>query len=238
MTTRNLVILMICASSIAICANNNAAVRGPVTGYIFDAQAHAIRPMMGIPGAAYLGSPVVSNVDSASVSPDGSAAFAIQAGKLVVYTGLASASPTAVYLHGSIPADRFAWAPGATAAAIYSSKSTEQSARDAFGQRTNRSFSAIRSGRGAGFRWATNHTGRHRGRIGRCLYVDRAVGAPPDRICKQSVSHRLCRCGSILRRPADRADLASSKLCAAAGAGAIRQRCEHLVAGGLAAFRG
>src|ERR1022692_1540529 len=125
MTTRNLVILMICASSIAICANNNAAVRGPVTGYIFDAQAHAIRPMMGIPGAAYLGSPVVSNVDSASVSPDGSAAFAIQAGKLVVYTGLASASPTAVYLHGSIPADRFAWAPGATAAAIYSSKSTQ-----------------------------------------------------------------------------------------------------------------
>src|ERR1039458_5942511 len=90
MTTRNLVILMICASSIAICANNNAAVRGPVTGYIFDAQAHAIRPMMGIPGAAYPGSPVVSNVDSASVSPDGSAAFAIQAGKLVVYTGLAS----------------------------------------------------------------------------------------------------------------------------------------------------
>jgi hypothetical protein len=30
-----------------------------------------------------------------------------------------------VYLHGSIPADRFAWAPGATAAAIYSSKSTQ-----------------------------------------------------------------------------------------------------------------
>src|ERR1039457_7353995 len=56
MTTRNLVILMICASSIAICADNNAAVRGPVTGYIFDAQAHAIRPMMGIPNrGAHLG---------------------------------------------------------------------------------------------------------------------------------------------------------------------------------------
>jgi hypothetical protein len=38
----------------------------------------------------------LANVDSASVSPDGFAAFAMQAGKLALYTGLASASPTAV----------------------------------------------------------------------------------------------------------------------------------------------
>src|ERR1017187_819939 len=179
MTTRNLVILMICASSIAICANNNAAVRGPVTGYIFDAQAHAIRPMMGIPGAAYLGSPVVSNVDSASVSPDGSAAFAIQAGKLVVYTGLASASPTAVYLHGSIPADRFAWAPGATAAAIYSSKSTEQSARDAFGQAPKVFLRRLGGGGGRGFWRAKKSSGPPPGGEGGVFIRGPSSGAPP-----------------------------------------------------------
>jgi len=124
MNTRSL-IMIICASSITISAEDNAALQGPVTGYIFDAQAHGIRQMIGIPGAAYLGAPVVSNVDSASVSPDGSAAFAIQAGRLVLYTGLTRVSPTALDLRGSITADHFAWAPGAAAAAIYSSKSAQ-----------------------------------------------------------------------------------------------------------------
>jgi DNA-binding beta-propeller fold protein YncE len=59
------------------------------------------------------------------VSPDGSSAFAIQAGKLVIYTGLTSAVPTAVRLGGSIPVDHIAWSPGCTAAALYSSKSAQ-----------------------------------------------------------------------------------------------------------------
>ena len=126
MSTTSL-ILMICAGSIpmAAWAANNGAVAGPVTGFIFNAQAGRIRPMLGMPGSAYLGATVVSDVNSASVSPDGSAAFAIQAGKLLLYTGLASGTPTAVGLRGAITADRFAWAPGATAAAIYSSKSAQ-----------------------------------------------------------------------------------------------------------------
>jgi DNA-binding beta-propeller fold protein YncE len=125
--TTNSLMLMICAGWIpmAAWAANDAAVAGPVTGFVFDAQAGHIRPMLGMPGSAYLGTTVISNVDSASVSPDGSAAFAIQAGKLVLYTGLASASPLAVDLRGSITADHFAWGPGATAAAIYSSKSAQ-----------------------------------------------------------------------------------------------------------------
>lgn len=125
--TTNSLFLMICAGSIpmAAWAANDAAVAGPVTGFIFDTQAGHIRPMLGIPGSAYLGATVVSDAASASVSPDGSAAFAIQAGKLVLYTGLASASPTAVDLRGSITPDHFAWGPGVTAAAIYSSKSAQ-----------------------------------------------------------------------------------------------------------------
>jgi len=124
MTIRSL-IPIVCAGSMAICADNNAVLLGPATGFLFDGRARAIRPMLGMPGSAYLGPPVVSNLESSSVSPDGSAALAIQAGKLTLYTGLASASPSAVYLPASIAADYFAWAPGATAAALYSSKSAQ-----------------------------------------------------------------------------------------------------------------
>jgi DNA-binding beta-propeller fold protein YncE len=122
--TKSSLILMICAGSISMTAQAEsiAAVGGPVTGFVFDTQADRIRPMLGFPGSSYLGAAVVTGVDSASISPDGSSAFATQAGKLVLYTQLASSAPRALSLTGAIAADHFAWVPGA-AAAIYSSKS-------------------------------------------------------------------------------------------------------------------
>jgi hypothetical protein len=113
-------ILILCAGSMAGWADNNAAVRGPVTGYIFDAQARAIRPMMGLPGAAYLGAPLVSGVDAASVSPDGSAAMTVQGGQLTFYQGFGSARPAVVPVKGAVAAGYFAWSPSSTAAAVYS----------------------------------------------------------------------------------------------------------------------
>ena len=50
-------IAMLCAGSMAAWAANNASVQAPMTGYIFDAQARAVRPMIGMPGGAYLGTP-------------------------------------------------------------------------------------------------------------------------------------------------------------------------------------
>jgi hypothetical protein len=98
-------------------------VTGPVTGFIFDAQANAIRPMLGIPGAAYIGAPVVTSVTAAAVAPDGSAALAVRGGALVWYTGLRSGAAAGAVVDGAIGGvDRFAWAPDAGAAAIYSSK--------------------------------------------------------------------------------------------------------------------
>ena len=92
-------------------AGSSASVGGPVTGFIFDSQTLAIRPMLGIPGAAYIGAPVASQVAAASVSPDGSAAFAMQLGRLVLYTGLRGASPATVTVDNAIAGvDRFAWA--------------------------------------------------------------------------------------------------------------------------------
>jgi len=111
-------LLVFCAFAIAGWAANSASVGGPVTGFIFDSQVAAIRPMLGIPGAAYIGSPVASQVGAASVSPDGSAAFAMQLGRLVLYTGLRGASPATVTVDNAIAGvDRFAWAADGSAAA-------------------------------------------------------------------------------------------------------------------------
>ena len=117
-------LLIFCEFAIVGWAGSSASLGGPVTGFVFDSQTLAIRPMLGIPGAAYIGAPVASQVAAASVSPDGSAAFVIRLGRLVLYTGLRGTAPASVTVDNAIlGVDRFAWAANATAAAVYSSKS-------------------------------------------------------------------------------------------------------------------
>ncbi|MCP5111736.1 MAG: hypothetical protein GY953_12975, partial [bacterium] len=48
-----------------------AQVRGPVSGFVYDGYERALRPIIGFPGAAYLGLAVTGAVDAASASPDG-----------------------------------------------------------------------------------------------------------------------------------------------------------------------
>lgn len=55
---------------------------GPVSGLVYDDQAHAIRAIVGVPGAAYLGAAVLSGLDFATVSPNGRYAVALKAGEL------------------------------------------------------------------------------------------------------------------------------------------------------------
>ena len=97
---------------------------GPVTGFVFDAQAHAIRPMLGIPGAAAVGQAAVNSLDAAGVAPDGSAALAVRGGRLYWYSGLRSGVPEARAVNGAVAGvDRFAWSTDASAAVVYASNS-------------------------------------------------------------------------------------------------------------------
>jgi hypothetical protein len=114
-------ILIFCAGSLAGWAGNTATMLGPVTGYVFDAQLHEIRPMVGIPGAAYLGARLLTGVDAAAVSPDGSAALVVRAGRLELLRSLGSAQLALKPLNDGIAAGQFAWAPSSTAAVVYSS---------------------------------------------------------------------------------------------------------------------
>jgi len=112
--------LILCAASIAAGADNIGGLQGPVSGYVLDTSVHAIRPMMGFPGAAYLGAPAVTAVDAAWVSPDGSAAFTVYGGQAAIYTGLGTGAPAAAKLAGVLAPDYFAWSPSGTAAVLYS----------------------------------------------------------------------------------------------------------------------
>jgi len=118
--------LLIALGALAVTgwAQSSAGLAGPVTGFVFDAQAGAVRPMLGIPGAAYLGNVVAAGLQAASVSPNGSAALAVQqGGKLVLYSGLRTALPVTLAVSGAIAgADHFAWGPGSGTAAVYASR--------------------------------------------------------------------------------------------------------------------
>jgi len=98
-----------------------AAVRGPVMGFVFDSSTRAIRPMRGVPGAAYLGVPVVPDVDNACIAPDGATALVTRDGQTLLYTSLANTSPAALPVAGAIAnADRCAWSPHGGSVALWS----------------------------------------------------------------------------------------------------------------------
>ncbi len=67
------------------------AIRGPLSGFVYDRSSRAIRPIRGVPGAAYLGAPILQEVDSATVAPGGKWAFASTGGKSTFWTHLDSA---------------------------------------------------------------------------------------------------------------------------------------------------
>jgi hypothetical protein len=96
------------------------AVRGPVLGYIFDPGVHAIRPVLGVPGAAILGQPLDLGepVDRAIISPRQDLAFAVASSDSRVLT--VSLPSGAVEACECTPGpDRMVFSPSGDAAALY-----------------------------------------------------------------------------------------------------------------------
>jgi hypothetical protein len=105
-------------------AQNAVGVTGPIAGFVFDPRTHDLRPMFGVPGASYLGTPLAAGLDLASVSPDGTAALGVSGGRLLFISSLRSLVPASTGIEGAIgDIDRIAWSPDGALAAIYSSQS-------------------------------------------------------------------------------------------------------------------
>ncbi len=99
----------------------NSDIRGPVSGLVYDGAARAVRPVIGVPGAAYLGHSLLSEIDFAAVSPDGEAVIALSAGRLFLVRNLAD-TPRWTILEDHSSATRAAWSEDSASAAVYSSE--------------------------------------------------------------------------------------------------------------------
>ena len=94
---------------------------GPLAGYVLDTESRTVRPVLGIPGAAYMGGAILENVDALAVSPDGDQALVSGGGSLVLVRRLPDGGFETAPVEGARSADKLAWSPDGSAAVGYSS---------------------------------------------------------------------------------------------------------------------
>lgn len=99
-------------------------IEGPTSGFAFDETSGAIRPILGLPGAAYLGDPLITGAAWASIAPGGSLALVFRDGVLYRVDGLARLAPSwSAVGNVEIVPDRAAWSDDGAVAVIYSAAS-------------------------------------------------------------------------------------------------------------------
>ncbi len=79
MKMRNLLLILLLA---AAAAAFDGGISGPVSGMVFVPEEGAIRPVLGVPGSAWLSDPLASGLDLASVAPDGKRVMVARNGRL------------------------------------------------------------------------------------------------------------------------------------------------------------
>lgn len=96
-------------------------VTGPVTGYVFDSSARLVRPVLGIPGASVLGTPVTFSYSlaAATISPRGDTAVAVGPDGSAHLVTLAAGAATEIAFNGLFThPDRVIYSPSGSAVAL------------------------------------------------------------------------------------------------------------------------
>lgn len=118
MKTKKILLGFFIAGSLAA---QTVLIEGPVSGFIFDQSTGALRPIVGLPGAAYLGDPVITELSWAGVAPGGRWALALRDGALIAVTGLRGPEPTWSPIESvQLTPDRAVWSEDGSVALIYS----------------------------------------------------------------------------------------------------------------------
>jgi hypothetical protein len=112
----------------AFAARAAAPLNGPVTAFVFDGHAHAVRPVNGLPGSSLLGKPLDLHfaVRSASFARTGRMALLIndKDGSLLLARNLTAAQAEVIPLEGAMNApDLMAWNDSGSAAIVGSAQS-------------------------------------------------------------------------------------------------------------------
>ncbi|HYW46539.1 MAG TPA: hypothetical protein VE959_26980 [Bryobacteraceae bacterium] len=99
-----------------------ASFNGPIAGFVYARASRSVRPLLGVPGAAWIGPPVLSEVDRASIAPGGRWAVLTKAGSARFVCGLSDLAPSESPADGLIDAvDRVVWSRDGAFALLYSS---------------------------------------------------------------------------------------------------------------------
>lgn len=105
-----------------ICLAQESRLAGPVSGLVFDGQAKAIRPILGVAGSSYLGAALVEHLDFASVSPSGGRALAVREGRLSLVKLGADLEWTTL-VEEFAGAERASWSQDSNSVAVYGAES-------------------------------------------------------------------------------------------------------------------
>ncbi len=74
----------LCLAGVVLVQAQSPRFSAPLSGHIYDPPTRSIRPLTGVPGGAWLGPPVLTGVDFASVAPNGQYALGFRDGQAVV----------------------------------------------------------------------------------------------------------------------------------------------------------
>ncbi len=86
--SKNSAVLLFAALTATALQAQETRLAGPISGMVYDAGARSLRPLLGVPGASYLGDVSLSQLDGAAVSPDGRSVLIAREGKLLLGRGL------------------------------------------------------------------------------------------------------------------------------------------------------
>jgi hypothetical protein len=122
--------LIVISMAGSLIAQNQSTVNAPVSGYVFDKEAAGLRPVLGLPGAALLGSPVNLGfgVAAAFVAPRLDSALVIAADNGMHWFRVRNGAFTETQIDGLSSAGQVysaVFSPAGTAAAIYNSGSLQ-----------------------------------------------------------------------------------------------------------------
>jgi hypothetical protein len=113
------------ASLAFLAASANAQPGGfhtPTTGFVYSQGSRSVRPLVGIPGAAYPGPAVLNDVSGAWIAPGGKWAFVTRADHPAFVRGLMDPVPSESAPEGLIDGvDRVVWNRDGSFAVLYSS---------------------------------------------------------------------------------------------------------------------
>jgi len=130
MTSRILPIITFVSLAVVLESQPQAAIDGPVGGYVFDKGARALRPVLGLPGASLLGSPLKwrYRVDQAFIAPKQDSAVGVTSEGAFRVFRIRDRVVTDMAVDALVPAGRpyiVAYSPSGTTIALYAGNSLQ-----------------------------------------------------------------------------------------------------------------